>query len=289
VLASGVQAAVVSRRWSNVDDGTLADEVSAYPVPVLLVLNVVERAADGRPAALAGLAWGDASLRTELEAAVDAALAVAGDAPLGLVLGSGVDVYLGEHTSDVDALSLLLAHGVDHAIANAPAGTWVAVGLTSRVVDAPSPATDALAAMGNATAISYAPGLEQGGAVPSAIAVTSMLDAMLGRFSGRPLLLTGVGLASGAGASSSDEAQRTFFESFFGALGPRRARFPLVNVERLHDFGAIPCEAWALDQGLPGASAEADYACSEGLFDVEGEPKPAWGEVLAATAQFNRP
>lgn len=292
VLAAGARGAVLSRRWSDLDEDelTLAATLHAdHDVRLLVELAVVDRAFDARPEGLDAVPWDDPSVEAAALASIDTMVAAAGDTLLAVSLGRDVDVYLERNPAEQVALVALLTAAVDHTRSSVGPEVHVGVGLTSGVLDDPSAAVDELVALGDAAILSHRPGFELGEDPSSQPPIASALDAMMDRFPTRPVLLSAVSFPTDGEVSSTEEEQRAFYEGFFAALEPRRAAFPLVNLERLNDVHESACESWAIDQGETLQSTVAAYRCSTGLWAEGGVPKTAWPEVLAGMARFASP
>lgn len=294
-LAAGVRGAVVSRAWRDLEDGEalleLSGEVSLYTqhdIPVLFNLALVDRAADGRSDALAGVSWTAPEAILELELTLDAVISSFGSSLRYLTLGRDLDRYLALHPEQRESLSALAVHGCDYARTHpdAPEGLEVGVAFSFEGVAAPDPSFEALLEAGTIAAVSYFPGLEPE-EPPSAIAAS--LDAMIAAVGDKPIVLQAIGAPSSGQGSSSEESQRQFYASFFEALAPRRDFIPWVNAFHLHDRSPSACEAYAAAQGEELAGTFALASCSLGLFTAAATPKSAWAEVLKGTATFASP
>jgi hypothetical protein len=292
-FAAGVRVVVERRRWADLDDAALAALASdvafdvAHGARVVLELDVVDRLSDGRPNALAGLAWDDAQLVAALDERIDALLAASGTGVDALVLGRDVDVFLAEHEPSRGSFEVMATHALEHVHASAasPPGLRVGVGFSYEGAAAPDPSFALLRDGSDLVPLTYVPGLS--GAPPAASAIAPALDSMIAAASGKPVALVAVGVPS-RGAGSSDDKQALFHATFFAALAPRRASFPIASVFELDDLAPAACDALAAEQGEAPDGAFAESACSLGLF-LGAEPKPAWIEVVKGAAAFASP
>ena len=85
---------------------------------------------------------------------------------------------------------------------------------------------------------------------------------------------------------STAELQRSQFDSFFAALDPRRATFPLVVINQLHDVDPARCDMLVEAQGMTTGDPYGTYLCSTGLRDADDIEKAAWPRFLAAAAHY---
>jgi hypothetical protein len=296
-LAAGVRVAVIRAPWSALAAGGEADlaaEVAFYEQherEVIVNFAFVDRRADARPDELTALPWDDAEVFAAADATVDSLLQKLGPSLTGLTLGRDVDVFIEAHPEERLALEAFVSHvsafAKTHPSASPELKVAAAVSFEGAVVS-PSPSLEALFSSSDIAAISYIPGLA-GGSVAPASEVASQLDKMIAAAAGKPILLQTVAYPSDLLAGSSPEKQSLFFDTFWGALGPRRAFFPWVNVAELHDLGPAACEAYAASQGELKDGKPAAFFCSLGLFTSAGEQKPAWSSVLQGTAAFASP
>lgn len=297
-VAAGARSAVITRTWSDVAANGVADVVpeidffTQHKMRVLFNLAFVDRKRDGRPPDLSGLPWGDPAVREALDAAIDSILNEVGEHLDVLTLGRDVDVFLQAHPEDGDALIGLASHACEHAHASsaAPPGLRLAVAGSFDGIAAEPDALKALAHLGDVIALSYIPG-QSGELVAPTTEVANHLDQMIALATevNKPIVLQAVGYPSDPFMQSSAVKQQLFFEAFFGALLPRRAAFPWVNIHELHDRWPKACASYAEGQGEPADSSTASFACSLGLFTSSGEEKPAWAEVLEGAATFASP
>lgn len=295
-FAAGVRVVTAHATWRDLDQpGAVADLAqrvvfwTEHGQRVLVDLALVDRAADGRPDAVAALPWDDAATQLALDTTVDALLDAAGPGLSYLTFGRDVDAFLGAHAADRAAFEALAAHAIGHAKAHAmaPPELRLGVGFSFAGATKPHPSVSPLWAASDVAVVSYAPGLDDGAAGPAS-AVTTDLDELVQAAAGLPIVVAGVSYPSAPEVGSSDEAQKLFYTTLFGALAARRPSFDVVDVERLHDPSPAACEAEATAQGEDPAGAWAAYACSTGLFDADGA-KPAWSPILAAAATFAAP
>ncbi|HLM76632.1 MAG TPA: hypothetical protein VK459_28220, partial [Polyangiaceae bacterium] len=225
------------------------------------------------------------------DATLDGLLQTIGPSLSALTFGRDVDVFIESHPEEREALEAFIDHVSSFAKKHpaAPPELKVAAGVSFEgVVVSPSPSIEALLASSDIAAISYIPGLAEGGVVPAS-EVATQLDKMIAAAAGRPILLQALGYPSDPMTGSSLEKQSLFFDTFWGALAPRRAFFPWVNVAELHDLGPAACEAYAVSQGETKDSKPAAFFCSLGLFTSAGEEKPSWSSVLEGSAAFASP
>jgi hypothetical protein len=296
-LAAGVRVAVIRVPWRALAAGGEADlaaEVAFYEKykrKVIVNLAFVDRRADARPDELTPLSWDDPQVIAAADATLDGLLQTIGPSLSALTFGRDVDVFIESHPEEREALEAFIDHVSSFAKKHpaAPPELKVAAGVSFEgLVVSPSPSIEALLASSDIAAISYIPGLAEGGVAPAS-EVATQLDHVIAAAAGKPILLQAVGYPSDPLAGSSLEKQSLFFETFWGALGPRRAFFPWVNVAELHDLGPAACDAHAASQGEPKDSKHAAFFCSLGLFTSAGEQKPAWSSVLEAAATFASP
>jgi hypothetical protein len=294
-IAAGARGAVVSRAWRDLDaDGALEDlsgEASLYAqhgVPVLFNLAVVDRVADGRPAALTTLPWSDQQIITQLELTIDALLGVLGPSLRYLTFGRDLDRYLVENPAQRPALVGLAEYACIYARAHPDAADDLEVGVafSFQGATAPDPSFAALLRVSDIAAISYLPGLEP---EEPQVGIAASLDAVIAGVRGKPIVLQAIGAPSAGKATSSEASQQQFYDEFFAALAPRRAAIAWVNAFELHDLGSDACAAYAADQGEDPTGEFAVASCSVGLFTVSATPKAAWAEVLNGMATFASP
>jgi len=296
-LAAGVRVAVIRVPWSTLAAGGEADvaaEVAFYTQhkrTIIVNLAVVDRRADARPEELTMLAWDAPEVFAAADATLDSLLQKIGPDLSGLTFGRDIDVFIEAHPDQRAAIEAFTSHVSAFAKthASAPPELKVAAAVSFEgLVTSPSPSLEVLLSSSDIAAISYIPGLAEGGVAPAS-EVATQLDHVIAAAAGKPILLQAVGYPSDPLAGSSLEKQSLFFETFWGALGPRRAFFPWVNVAELHDLGPAACDAHAASQGEPKDSKHAAFFCSLGLFTSAGEQKPAWSSVLEAAATFASP
>ena len=296
-LAAGVRVAVISVPWSALAAGgepDLAAEVAFYTQhkrTIIVNLAVVDRRADARPEELTMLAWDAPEVFAAADATLDSLLQKIGPDLSGLTFGRDIDVFIEAHPDQRAAIEAFTSHVSAFAKthASAPPELKVAAAVSFEgLVTSPSPSLEVLLSSSDIAAISYIPGLAEGGVVPAS-EVATQLDKMIAAAAGRPILLQALGYPSDPMTGSSLEKQSLFFDTFWGALAPRRAFFPWVNVAELHDLGPAACEAYAVSQGETKDSKPAAFFCSLGLFTSAGEEKPSWSSVLEGSAAFASP
>jgi hypothetical protein len=88
---------------------------------------------------------------------------------------------------------------------------------------------------------------------------------------------------------SSEGMQRSRLDSFFAALEPRRAAFPVIIVHQLHDLDEAGCDALVSAHGLPPNDVFGNYMCHAGLRAADGTPKEAWPRFMQASAHYAHP
>jgi hypothetical protein len=295
-IAAGARAVVLTRPMRDLDAAGLAGLsaegafFTSHGQLVVLNITMVDRAADGRPDALAGKAWDDPASFAALHDVIDGAVARLGTNLAGLTFGRDVDVYLAKHPSERPALRAFAAEACGHARqrvgASAPLGVGVAFSFEGATT--PDPSFAPVLAACSAAVLSYMPGLG-GSNVAPASAIAGAVDAMIGAASGKPIVLQALGYPSASLVGASPDKQALFFQTFFEALAPRRRAFALVDVFELHDLGPNACAALASAQGESPSGPFALYACSTGLHAAGDQAKPAWLDVLAGIAQFAAP
>lgn len=296
-LAAGVRVAVISVPWRTLAAGGEADlaaEVAFYTKykrPIIVNLAFVDRRADARPDELTMLPWDDPSVIAAADASIDSLLQTIGPNLSGLTFGRDIDVFIEDHPDQRKAIEAFAVHAGAFAKAHpsSPPELKIAASVSFEgMVVAPSLSLESLLASSDIAAVSYIPGLAAGEVTPAS-EVATQLDQMIAAAAGKPILLQAVGYPSDPLAQSSADKQSLFFDTFWGALGPRRASFPWVNVAELHDLGPAACEAYAASQGEPKDGKQTAFYCSLGLFTSAGEEKPSWASVLEGTAAFASP
>jgi hypothetical protein len=281
---------MVELPWRDVDGSTvaaLASRVDAYAerdLEVVLDLMVVDGREDLRPQVLEGEAWNAPATIADLDGAISTILSATGGKLSAVVLGRRIDAYLAEHPEEDQALAELISFGIDELAA---ASMHQGVGLTYAGED-PRPTYRGLAALGDTTTLAYLPGLglEE---LTADVSHAKALDDMIELAEGRPIHLYAAGYPSAATIGSSPEIQSQQLGGLFDALDARRADFPLVIVQQLHDLDEPSCEALVLAQGAEVGDPLGEHLCSTGLRDVDGAPKPAFSRFLQATAHFSQP
>lgn len=295
-FAAGVRVVTAHATWRDLDaPGAVADLAqrvgfwTSHGKRVLVDVALVDRAADGRPEAVAKLAWDDVASQQALDATLDALLDAAGPGVSYLTLGRDVDTFLAAHGSERTAFEALAAHAFGHAKQHAMASPDLRLGIGFSFAGATKPDASIAALWGasDVAVVSYAPGLDAGAAGPSS-AVTTDLDQLVEAAAGLPIVIAGVAYPSAPSVGSSEDAQQLFYSTLFGALAARRPSFDVVDVERLHDPSLATCEAEAVLQGEDPAGAWVAFTCSTGLFEASGS-KPAWSQILGAAATFAAP
>ncbi|MBW2529808.1 MAG: hypothetical protein JRI23_36870 [Deltaproteobacteria bacterium] len=292
-FAVGVRTVVVARSWQEVSTqgiDALSAEVASYrarDLAVVLNLLVIDRYADHRPPAVAGLAWNAPATVTALEATVDTLLDALGAQLHALVLSRETDAYLVANPEQASGLVELMSAVILHAEAYADGEPRSGVGL-SFVGLSPSAAYRQLLELGQLAVWSYQPGLgeEQ---VPNDTSTANDLDTMIDLAGTKPIVLLAAGASTDDELGATEEGQRHFLASLFGALEARRSHFDLVNVDELHDRGAGTCAALAASRGELPDGPYASYTCRSGLKGVDGEPKPAWLSFIEGAAAFASP
>jgi len=292
--AAGVRSVTLEVTWADLaEDGGLdalaarVADVRGRGLEVVVVLAVVERRADGRPAALLGKAWDDADTVDALAGMLTAIVDRVGGELAGLVVGSGVDVHLASRAQAVAAITGGLDGALKKLGASRPMLPSLAVGLSYRG-EPWGDAVTKLAALGSASAFSYAANLGEA-SIPNASSPAKDLDAMIAVAAGRPVFLTSVSFTSAPSLGAAPSAQALRLETFFSALQPRRGHFRTVNVSRLHDLDSVSCARAADRQGLAIDAPEITFVCASGLRDVNGAAKLSWQTFLAASAAYAPP
>lgn len=295
-IAAGARAVVLSHPWNAIDPETLdAIKTSAafygkHGLRILMNLAVVDRAADARPPAFKSLAWNDPLTRAALDQAITKLLLSFGAELKYVTFGRDVDVYLADHPAERAAFTELAAHACAFTRTNAqaPAGLEVGVAFSLDGASQPDPSYAQLLGASDIAVLSYLPGL--GGPQPGLPTdATAAADAMISAASGKPIVLQALGYPSSPAVNSSEPQQRLFYETFFGALAPRRAAFSMVNLFQLHDLAPVACDAYATAQHEAPGSPLATYTCSAGLFTPSHLEKLAWTLVLQGSATFASP
>src|SRR5262245_12089753 len=115
-IAAGARAVVLSHPWDAIDPELLtalktsADFYGKHGMRVLMNLALVDRAADGRPAAFKTLAWNSPLTRGALDKVITDLLLSFGAELTYVTFGRDVDIYLAEHPGERAALTELAAH-----------------------------------------------------------------------------------------------------------------------------------------------------------------------------------
>jgi hypothetical protein len=292
--AAGVRSVTVAVSWSEVDEPAGLDELAARiaelkqrGLEVVVVLQVVDHRADGRPERLRDAPWDDPETSGALVSMGEAIVQRAGAEVSTLVLGDGVDAYTASHPQEAVPIAALLGGVVGKLAAGAAPRPRLAIGLTYK-----GPAVDAvagqLAQVGDASAFFYAANMGEP-SIPNASSPTKDLDAMVSLAAGRPIHLTGVSFTSAASLGASADAQALRLAAFFSALEPRKGSFRTVNVARLHDLTEVACSHLAARQGLAIDAPEITFRCASGLRDVTGTAKLSWQTFLEASAAYAPP
>ncbi len=292
-FAAGTRAIVLSRAPRDLDAAGLdalssvRDFVASHGQAVVLNLAFVDRAFDGRQEGLRGKPWNDPASLSALDALVNTIATRFGPDLAGLTFGRDVDVYLAQHPSERAAFRAFAVEACTRAQKRLGAGPRLGVGVAFSFEGAtkPDPIFAPVLAACSSAVISYMPGLGDQEAAPAS-AVAGAVDAMIGAAAGKPILLQGLAYPSAEVVGSSPEKQALFFQTFFQALGPRRAAFGLVEVFELHDLAKPACTAFAERQGESAIGPFASYLCSTGLHATGDQAKPAWLEVLAGASAF---
>jgi hypothetical protein len=296
VLAAGARGVVVRRSFRELDAAALAalaQEGAFYGkhgIRVTFTLALVDRAEDTRPSYLTDLPWDSVEVRDEVNQAIEGSIDALGPVLGHLVIGRDVDVYLAGHPEERAAFEVFAEDALEHARAHpgAPPDLRVGVGFSFLAATAPDPSFAPLLEASDMAVLSYLPGLgeEEVGLTHTIVADA---DAMVASAGKRRILLEALGYPSSSVVGGSVLKQKLFLETFFGALGPRRASFAFVNVEMLGDLGPVRCGERAAAQGEPADGPYAAYICSLGLVTVSAEDKPAWTSFLQGAAAFASP
>lgn len=296
-IAAGVRAAILGASFRDVAAGGEAAVIADATFyeqkgkDVIFNLAFVDRKTDLRPPELAGLAWDSPEVKAAFQATIDSLLPKMGSSLSALTLGRDVDVYIDAHPNEREAIEGFVEHAAAYTRGHpaAPPGLRVGAAVSfDGAAASPSPSYEALLAASDVAVIAYLPGVAKGEVTPVG-EVAGALDSMIAAAAGKPILLQAVGYPSDPLAQSSPEKQRLFFETFWGALAPRRSAFAWVNVFELHDRGATSCASYAEAQGEPPDGSAAAFFCSLGLFTWAGEEKPAWIDVVKGVAAFASP
>lgn len=294
-IAAGSRAAVITLSW----DADLAAEIAALSKEatfyaahggrVLVSLPVVDRSVDHRPASAAGSAWSAPATIDAVKATIDALFAATGDEVRYLTLGRDADVYLAAHPDDRPGFAAFAKEAAAYAKAHPDAPKELGVGVAfTTAAPKQEPTFQDLVASQDVIGFSYFPGLgtfEPGASSDVAATVTQIADVA----GDMPIVLQAAGLATDPAAGGGEDAQQKFFATLFGAVAARRRSFALVNVVELFDAPDDACLAWAEEQGDAPEGPLAAYACSLGLFEDDGTPRPAWSSVLAGSAALSTP
>ncbi|UQA59596.1 hypothetical protein [Polyangium aurulentum] len=296
VLAAGARGVVMRRALRDLDATALAALAqegafySKHEVSIALTLALVDRAEDTRPSELVGAPWDAPEVRDAVHQAIDGSIDALGPSLSSLVLGRDVDVYLAAHPELRPGFEIFALDALAHARAHPGASPDLRVGVGFSFVGAtlPDPSFEPLLEASDMAVLSYLPGLgEKEAGLTTGIAAHA--DAMVASAGEKPILLESFGYPSSSVVGGSPAKQALFLETFFGALGPRRASFGFVNVEMLGDLGPVRCSERAAAQGEPPDGPYAAYICSLGLVTVSAEDKPAWTSFLQGAAAFASP
>lgn len=256
---------------------------------VLISLMAVDRVHDRRPASLTGKSWSGPETMSVIEAAIDQLFAATGDEVRYLTFGRDIDVYLAKHPEHRSAFVTISKQVSGYVKGHPGAPKQISTGI-ALTTDAPKmeSAFQDLIETHDLVAFSYFPGLLVPDPEPAS-GVAATVDQITGTVGQRRIALIGTGFASDVAANGGEAAQQAFLSTLFGAVIARRASFELVNVVELFDASAEDCAAWASSQGEPPDGALAAYACSLGLLNADGTPRPAWSAALFGTAALATP
>ena len=297
VIASGSRAVVVRRSPAELTSASawlqLQTEAAAYGkngIVVNFVFAVVDGNARGLEAAFSGLAWNDSTILKAMYARIDQIMERLGGTAPYFLFGRDVDVFLAAHPNERQAFEAFLLELVGYVRTHslAPPNMRVGVGFSFAGATAPDPSWSKLLAASDIAACSYLPGLGSDNAgLASNIATDA--DVLVASAQGKPIVIEALGYPSSDVVGGSDGKQALFLETFFTALGPRRAGFAFVNIEELHDLAPGRCAERAMFQGQAVDGLWATYACSLGLFAPDGQPKPSWQVFVNGAAAFASP
>lgn len=294
-FAAGARAAVVALPWDAVakdQNPELVKKMAFYAQHgkrVALDLAVVDRLADHRPASIGGAAWESAEAIAAMQTAIDALFAASGDEVAFLTIGRDVDVYLAAHPRERSGFITFAKQACTYAKqhADAPKGLQVGVAFTTAALKGESTFA-VLMDVEDVVALSFFPGMGQ--MDPNAdLGVATAIGQMADVGASKPVLLLSAGVGTDPLGGGNEDAQKKLFATLFTGIAAHRKSFALVNVVELHDAPHDQCTAWAKAQGEAPDGAFAAYACSLGLWKIDGTPKPAWQAVLAGSAALAAP
>ncbi len=294
-FGAGARAAIVVLPWDKVPSGEdLAlkkrlDFYTAHDRRVLVNLAVVDRLADHRPAALADAAWNAPQTMDAIHQALDTVFEAGGAAVRFVTFGRDVDLYLAAHPIERSAFVAFAKEACAYARGHTGAAPDLAVGVAfSPAAPKSEPSFAQLLEAEDIVAFSYFPGLgtfEPDATSGAVTTISGLADAALGK----PVVLQAAGAPTDALAGGSEATQQAFFAALFGAIGVHRSSFALAAVTELHDAPSPTCAGWVASQGEPPDGPFAAYACSLGVMNADGTPKPAWGSVIAGAAALSSP
>jgi len=305
-LYSGPSAAVVTQ-WSGLEQTAALFHGAGRSLVVCLAL--IDRTDDARPSGLS--AWNDTATQKALELMIDKTFATFGSELFALSFGNELDRWLAKASAaDRADVVALIEHGISYARSHSAKPPAAAIGVTftsDAVVSGSQPEVAALISASDvvvATLVALDAAFEArapttvakdldllsaaafaGGADAGDAGGSDAADAAAPKI----VVLQEVAYPSSAAAGSSDEQQRTFYDSLFQALSTRRERFPFVAVRELHDAEISRCEEEAQRLGAVGNPVALAAHCSFGLKTVDGSPKPSWASVVDALATFAAP
>lgn len=201
-------------------------------------------------------------------------------------LGNEVDIYLGEHRSELEPYARFVEEGRDVLRA---AGCKALIGVTTTFdgLTTRRALCDRLNRRMDCVPITYYP-LGPGFAVRPVGDVARDLDRMEEAANGRPWLLQEAGYPAAPLLGSSEDRQAAFIDALFEAAAKHAGRLQMMNVFLLHDFGDALVDGFLKYYRLPDARFRA-YLATLGLKQSDGTPRKAWARFEAHTRAWAEP
>lgn len=282
---SGSNFATIAASWGQMepspgvyDFSSVAHPLSLsakYGVDAVFTVKTIDTSFRSVPADLASFAWDDPRMISRWTKFVAALLKNLNSRVKYLNFGNEVDTYLTSYPSEIAPFSAFLQAGQSVVASASPSiVTGVVFAFDSwRVSDF---AFRALYPLVNEVSFTYYDANSQlAGTLQRAVAdVPFDFADMLTAANGKPLVLTEVGYTSSAGVGSSPLQQQAFYSTALTQFAAAGGGLAGATFAFMSDFPASIISALTVQYG--SSSPWLFWISGLGLFDEQGNAKPAW-------------
>lgn len=256
-----------------------------YNQNTVLTIKTIDTTATAIPPDLAGLAWNNPQVLSRWQGVLKAVLASLNPRIKWINLGNEVDPYLTAYPAQLAPFAAFVQAGqATIAAANPSILTGVVFAFDSYHLN--NSVFLALNAQMQQISFTY---YDTNSADATAVQrspsdIPFDLADMVTAAGGKPLVLTEVGYSSSTAIGSSTAMQQTFYADALNAFTNAGGQLTGASFSFMSDFPAATVASLASAYGAGGASW-VSWIAELGLFDEEGNAKPAWSSfsTLATT------